>query len=216
LYGKSIEELLAGINDVKDQALDALIKLADGCNYRMKHISAHAGCGSGTCISNEVPVPYGSASSETESALSNIDSQVSKMKSFSENLYVDPTQFNNGYGSPFKELEQMKKAVNAAASYNGANAPFNWLGQKVGMITMLSMIISMASDCKQSLTTYQDDCQRAFDSESDEPSIQWVKDSTGKKTAGMNKPVSKKAEALENLGLGFELKFYIEWTNLNV
>ena len=33
-----------------------LIKLAKGTGYRMKHISSQIGCGSGTWISNDIPV----------------------------------------------------------------------------------------------------------------------------------------------------------------
>ena len=201
MFGSSVEQLLSGINNIKDQALDAMVALASGTGYQLTHKSGHAGCGSGTCISTEVPVPYGSASSETEGALNGISENISKMKSFGDNLYVDPKKYNNSYGSPFSEIEQMKKAVQAAVSYNSNHAPFSWIGEKAAMLSLLAMVIGMASDCKQSLTTFQDSAQRAFDEESDEPSIQWVRDSTGKKTAGMNKPVSKKAEALENLGI---------------
>lgn len=201
MYGKDTEEILNGINDVKDQAMQAIIKLANGTGYRLQHIECHAGCGSGTCIPQEVAKPYGDATSPVQSALKGIDNHINKMKSFGDNLYVDPKKYNNAYGSPFTEIQQMASAVAAAVAYNGAHSPFNWVGEKAAMLSLLAMVVGMSTDCKQAMTEYQDSSQRAYDEEAGTPSITWVKDSTGQRTAGNTEPISKLDANWQSLGL---------------
>ena len=178
MYGKDTEQTLDGLNTVKDYAKDAIIALALRDRSR-----------------------YGQDINKISQAFNGISEQISSIKKFGDDLYVDKTQYNNSYGSPFTESEQFKNAVEEALKYDRKHNVFGSLEEKSDMNSLLSMLEGMTADCKQSLTEYQDDIQRNFDDKNGSPSITWVKNSAGERTAGNTDPVTPLDENLKNLNL---------------
>lgn len=178
MYGKDIEVVLEGLNKIKDNAKDAIIALALRDRSR-----------------------YGKYINNINQAYNGISANLDQIKTFGKNLYVDPTQYNNSYGSPFTECEQFRNAIDETLKYDRKKNVFGSLEEKSDMNSLLSMLEGMTADCKQSLTEYQDDIQRNFDDKNGSPSITWVKNSTGERTAGNTDPVTPLDENLKNLNL---------------
>lgn len=185
MFGKDIERILKGIDSVKNAAANGVVSLANATAYRITSKEQHAGTAFGVCYPLEEPVPDGDPMSSVISALESIRDDLTKMNELRNNLYIGYKEFNNLIGSPWDELDKLEEAVDNGKSYSGAHAPFNYVGEKAGMLSILNMIISAAIDAKWALVIYQDYIQRGYDHlyNDNKPSIEFDsgldKESTG-------------------------------------
>lgn len=163
MLGADIERMMSGINSVKEAAESAIISFSSTIAYQITSEAQHAGYGYGTCNPTEKDVSGGDPMSAVTSAMSSMSSDVSKMSSLESSNYTDSTSFNNSIGSPWTELKKLQSDVDAATSYASSHSPFNYVGEKAGMLAMLNMVMSAAVDAKWAIQIYHDYVQRGYD-----------------------------------------------------
>lgn len=185
MMGKDVERIVSGIDAVKEAAMSAVVSLAGSTGYQLISREQHVGLGTGPCRPEEIGVPDGDPMSAVSSAMGGMSSDCGKMDSLRDNLYTGATTFNNGIGSPWTELTRLQKAVSEGSAYSGAHAPFNYVGEKAGMLSILNMIVSAAVDAKWAIVVYHDYIQRGYDNKfnGNEPSISFDRD-LDQKTVG--------------------------------
>lgn len=186
MMGADVERMISGIESVRDATDAALISFAEATAYQLISREQHAGLGSGPCRPEEIEVPAGNPMTSVSAAMSGMGSDCGKMDTLESGLYTSSSLFNNGLGSPWNELTKLQKAVAAGEAYAGAHAPFNYVGEKAGMLALLNMILSAAVDAKNSMTIYHDYIQRGFDNQfnGNKPSIDFDGSKIGDKTTG--------------------------------
>lgn len=184
MMGADVEAMISGVDGVKDAAMDAIISLANATGYQLISSAMHAGVNAGPCAPQEVPVSPGDCVSGISSAMAAISSNMGKMGGLDSGMYTGSNTFTNSIGSPWKELNQLQKAVSAATSYA---CPLNWVGSKAGLLALLNMVVQCAVDAKSAITSYHDWVQRGFDHvyNGDVPSITHTTDPQGGQTIGM-------------------------------
>lgn len=176
MFGGDVERIVAGIDATKNAAAAAIVALANATGYQLETYPDH----------KETEVPDGSPMSGVNGAFGSISGDVGKMNSIKSSLYTGYKSFNNSVGSPWDELDKLQQAINNGNAYEGAHAPFNYVGEKAGMLAELNMIMSAAVDAKWALVIYHDYIQRAYDYKYNgkEPSIVFDREIGGKKTLG--------------------------------
>ncbi len=186
MMGKDVERIVAGINAVKDAAYAGIVSLSSSTGYQLISRDQHAGLGTGPCRPHEMEVPDGDPMSAVSAAMGAMSDDTGKMKSLSDNNYTGAASFNNGLGSPWAELEKLKQAVADGSVYSEAHAPFNYVGEKAGILALLNMIMSAAVDAKWAIVIYHDYIQRGYDNQfnGNVPSITFDATVSGGKTTG--------------------------------
>lgn len=175
MMGKDVERIVSGIEAVKDAASKGIVSLASSTGYQLISREQHAGLGTGPCRPQEIEVPDGDPMSAVSSALGAMGEDCGKVESLGSKLYTGTSTFNNGLGSPWGELAKLKQAVADAAAYSGGHAPFNYVGEKAGMLSLLNMVMTAAVDAKWAFIVYHDYIQRGYDNKFNEnkPSIKF-------------------------------------------
>lgn len=163
MMGPDVERMVAGIEAVKDAASAGIVSLSSATAYQLISRETHAGIGSGPCRPEEIEVPDGDPMSAVSSAMGAMSGDCGKMDSLSGSLYTGTSSFNNGLGSPWTELTKLQQAVSDAEAYSGAHSPFNYVGEKAGMLALLNMVMTAAVDAKWAMIIYHDYIQRGFD-----------------------------------------------------
>ena len=129
---------------------------------------------------------------------------ISPKEAFSKSLQIDMNDEIQHFCHVI-DMERYNAYINEhieeVLKYDRKHNVFGSIEEKSDMNSLLSMLEGMTADCKQSLTEYQDDIQRNFDDKNGSPSITWVKDSTGERTAGNTDPITPLAANLKNLNL---------------
>jgi len=134
MMGKDVERILGGINAVKDAATSCISSLANATAYRLTHEATHGGLSTAPCYPIEQEHPAGASGfvSPIRAAMSGIASDKGKMDTLASGLYTSSNSFNNGYGSPWTELNKLEEAISTAEAFAGAHANLDWLGEKAG------------------------------------------------------------------------------------
>lgn len=186
MFGKDIERILSGIDNIKNVTTSSIVSLANATGYQLTSKEQHAGTGSGVCYPKEIEVPDGDPMSPIVSALESIRDDLTKMDELRDNLYIGYKEFNNSLGSPWEELTKLQNVIDNGKSYSGAHSPFNYVGEKAGMLSILNMILSITIDAKYALMMYHDYIQRGYDNKynDNDPSIKFDRTIGGKKTIG--------------------------------
>ena len=184
MYGADVEQLISGADGVKEAIMQAIISLAGVSNYAINSLEYHGGISTSRCTPVEVSVPASIGGGVSDS-ISAMGSQMSRLDGLSSNMYTSAGSFTNSIGSPWKEINQLKTAVNAVSSYG----TLNYVGSKAGMLALLNMALTCAIDAKQAITTYQDWVQRGMDHmyNGNTPSITHVNTVEGDRSMGMVK-----------------------------
>lgn len=165
MMGKDVERILSGINAVKDAATSCISSLANATAYRLTHEANHGGLSTAPCYPIEKSKPAGAAGfvSPIRAAMSGIATDQANMSSLASDLYTSSETFNNGYGSPWTEMNKLEEAIATAEAFAGAHANLDWLGEKAGLLGLLNAVLSAAVDAKWALTVYHDYIQRGYD-----------------------------------------------------
>lgn len=163
MMGADVERMVSGVDAVKAAAQAAITSFSGVTAYQLISREQHAGLGTGPCRPEEIEVAGGDPMSAVSSAMSAMSGDCGKMDSLGGSLYTSTGSFNNSLGSPWTELSNLQKAVADASAYSGAHSPFNYVGEKAGMLAMLNMVMTAAVDAKWAIITYHDYVQRGFD-----------------------------------------------------
>ncbi len=165
MMGKDCERLFSYINAIKDAASSSIVTLSNVTAYQIKCKSQHAGIGSGECISKETEVPIGTSTftSPITNAWDNLNSDYSKMKTLENGLFTSPANFNNSYGSPWKEMHKLKEAIDDMKDYKSAHPTLLYLGEKAGLLGFINLVHTCSIDFKWALIEYHDYIQRGYD-----------------------------------------------------
>lgn len=173
MMGKDVERVASGIDAVKNAASAGIVSLASATAYQLVSRDQHAGIGTGVCHPHEIEVPDGDPMAAVSAAMSAMSDDTGKVAAIGSDNYVGTTSYNNSTGSPWTEMAKLQEAVAQGAAYSGAHAPFNYVGEKAGMLALLNMIMSAAVDAKWAIITYHDYLQRGYDNKynGNEPSV---------------------------------------------
>lgn len=164
MMGGDVERMTSGLDGIISAVSQAIISFAESPCYRIKSKEQHAGLGTGVCFPLEEEQPVGGdPMSGVSSAMSSMSSDCGKMSSLEGGLFTDSKGFNNSIGSPWSELSRLQDLVSSGTAYAGAHAPFKFMGEKAGMLSILNAIMSAAVDAKWALITYNDYVQRGYD-----------------------------------------------------
>lgn len=151
MMGQDVERMVAEVDAVRAAAQAAIISFSEETAYRL------------TCDPLETPVPASNPMSGVSSAMGAMSGDCGKMDTLNGDLYTGTTTFNNSLGSPWGEITNLQNVVAAANAYAGAHSPFNWVGEKAGMLAHLNMVMTAAVDAKWAIAVYHDYVQRGFD-----------------------------------------------------
>lgn len=173
MMGKDCERIISGIDAVKAAAQASITSFSYETAYQLISREQHAGLGTGPCRPEEVEKPASNPMSSVSAAMAALNPDCGKMDTLSSTLYTGTPTFNNSLGSPWGELSNLQKAVADAEAYAGSFAPFNYVGEKAGMLAMLNMVMAAAVDAKWAMAVYHDYVQRGYDNifNGNEPSI---------------------------------------------
>lgn len=190
MYGKNTEGMIASLGAIITAATNAMKILANGVNYRNQSINHIHTIDIKMLTTEEADGPGGhrhefeisnKESNERFNTVKNDNdpdgvtelwekeeenkTSAPAMKSapgmgdIAKAMYVSTGKMNNSVGSPFTELSNLNTAITSYNSFaNGAN--MKYMGGKVAAIAMLSTVISLAVDAKQSIMTYHDFVER--------------------------------------------------------
>ena len=177
MFGNDVERILAGVNKVKDITANSINILTDTIAYRITSDATHGGISTSPCYPEESEVSSSAHSfvSPIRSAMNSIVSDFQKMNELANGLYVDINSFNNGYGSPWTELNKLEESIKLAESFSHSHSNLNWIGEKAGLLGLLNSILSASIDSKWALIYYHDYIQRGYDNKynDNDPSIKF-------------------------------------------
>lgn len=96
-------------------------------------------------------------------ATSALKSSASTMAALGSDLYSDTTSFNNSIGSPWTEMSVLSSACSNIEYYVSTNGDLEYTSQKIGLLSLLNSLITLAVDAKWAIITYHDYIQRGYD-----------------------------------------------------
>lgn len=166
MMGKDCERIIVGINKVQLslQKLLLTLKVVTKGPIEMEKFSVSYSEGSTEEFElkeKEFELPDGLIDSVKE-AKSKLDDDFDKMDTLKKKLYTSTTTFNNGNGSPWTEVQQLKdKLDELIAGMNG----LKFKSELIILMPLVSSIISISVDAKISMTMYHDYIQRGYDAE---------------------------------------------------
>ena len=190
--GPDIERILGEVEAV-NVAIDAAIKDFSGrCAYQLTHYGPHDVVvipWSPPCYPIELEYPVGGIMGGINAAFAALSADIGKLSSMQGNMFASASQITNSISSPWNELNNFAKDLADANTYEGSFVPFNYLGEKVGMLGHLNNLRSAIIDCKAPLMIYYDWLQRGFDHQmnGNSPSITYTDTLNGGKTIGQGK-----------------------------
>ena len=165
MMGNDVERILSKINNIKDITYRSIGNLCDridedSSTYKGPYCIYGSECSVGTTQNWS----FGSIFVEPiTSAMKGFTPDIDKMNSLRDSLYTSSDTFNNNYGSPWMELNNMDDAFKKAQSYVCSHKQIVPLSERVSLLALLSRLISYCVDAKHALTTYHDYIQRGFD-----------------------------------------------------
>ena len=190
MYGKDIERILSEVEAVKKVTLDCIDDFAGRTAYQLIHYGPHDVVippWSPPCYPLELEHPVGAIMPPIDSAMVPLNIDIGKMATLKGLVYCGAESFNNSIASPWTELEELQKAVKNADIYHGIYVPFNYVGEKAGMLAHLNAIYTAVCDCKAPLMIFHHNIQQGWDHNmnGNSPSISWNDDLNGRKTIGL-------------------------------
>lgn len=92
-----------------------------------------------------------------------LQQDLTKMKCLEDELYCKKECFNNGYGSPWKEIYILKEKIDIVKKY-AANFPMlQWIGEKHTLLQLMQIVLTYTVDAKWAVITYHDFQSRGYD-----------------------------------------------------
>lgn len=166
MMGKDCERILSSINKMINAVSEAIEDIAklNAPPVRVKADHTHADEGKGEAsktffIEKESRVSMSGPLSKVVNILTDLSPDLGKLGSLKEGLYTETTSFNNSIGSPWAEIENLKKAIDKVTGYSGED----YIGDRNAVIALLAATVSRAVDAKWALVYYHDYIQRGFD-----------------------------------------------------
>jgi len=190
MMGKDIERMLSEVDAVKKVTLDCINDFAGRTAYQLTHYGPHDVVlipWSPPCYPIELEYPVGPIMPPIDAAMVPLLIDMGKMDTLKGLVYAGAGSLNNSISSPWTELEDLKKAWTNADIYHGSYVPFNYLGEKTGMLAHLNAVYTACVDCKAPLMVYYHTIQQGWDHNmnGNSPSISWNDDLNGRKTIGL-------------------------------
>lgn len=156
MMGRDIERIVAGIDSVKDKLARAIELVADNSGYK---IETHGWADERQAHGEEVEKEASDLINDAISAMDSLNPDVSKMQTLGSKLYTSVGSFNNSYGSPWREISNLKSSMSKLSSVQ----PIKYMGDRVRLLGYLNVALGRAIDAKWAMTTYHDYIQRGYD-----------------------------------------------------
>ena len=157
MYGKDIENIIKNINDIYNTAVSCMQTVAGACGGSVRTQSSHAGEGYGSCYPSEISVSMPNISTIT--SIWGKQTWYTKLKKIQSEMYTNSNEFNNSIGSPWTEVDNLKKVLDMVSSRNYGSYSRDIAG--IGL--MLSQVTAACVDAKWAIITYNVYIQRGFD-----------------------------------------------------
>lgn len=192
--GKDCERILSSINKIKDIISSSITNISNAANYRINSEGEH----NEQEREHEVDTSF---ISSIESEFDSFSIDMEKMKSLESNMYTNSTNFNNSYGSPWKELHVLENSIKTIINFDTSGTKF--IGGKITLLGIMNIALSAAVDAKWALTIYHDYIQRGFDAKynSKTPSVVFKKankeDSIGNVNQNFTENVNIPAKSID-------------------
>ena len=169
MMGKDVERVLTYLNQFKDMAVINITNLSNNTAYQITTIGIHG--------EEEIPVELDAKDYTLniwklwESSFGPGD--YTKMCTLEDIHYTSSNSFNNGYASPWTELHTLKNSIIKMEDFAQAHPKLPWMGDKVGLLNLLQVVLARSTDARLSLIYYHDYIQRGYDHvfNDDNPSI---------------------------------------------
>ena len=184
MMGKDVEKIIQYIEEIKSGAITAINQLANSTAYQMKSRATHGGLSTASCTPEEREVSASSSIGHISTPMGKLEEYCDSMDTLEKKHYINSDEFNNCIGSPWGELKKLRAAVSMAETYS-ANS-MDYIGEKAGMLSVLCMVYTTATDAKWAIIYYHDYIQRGFDHvfNKDEPSITYNNGLEDEQTTG--------------------------------
>ena len=174
MMGKDIERIVSLICNMIDVIESCIDTVASSAHYRIETQGEHGEKEK----KNELQTTF---LKSAESALMAMEDDINKMNNIRDQLYTSSTTFNNSHGSPWKELNDMKRSIQEFIGFS----EIIYMGHRVHILGLMQQALSRTIDAKWAIIIYHDYIQRAYDNmyNGNLPSIRFpgedMKESTG-------------------------------------
>ena len=162
MMGKDCERMLSEIIIVKDAITNAIKGLSGSSSYRIITKGSHGEHSTDMTTYEDENIDITSYVTMVTNAYESFKDDNIKMNSLESNMYTDVNNFNNSYGSPWKELHTLEESINNIIDLDLSNGKY--MGGKIALLGLMNVALSCVIDAKWALITYHDYIQRGFDS----------------------------------------------------
>ena len=168
LTGNSPTDGKGKTNQVSDQ-------LTYSEDYSKDEHSSHEHTESGTIYEKEHPEDASSFTTSIVELGDTLQEDITKLEEIEADMYKPIEEFNNQYGSPWKEIYILKEKIDNMKTYAEEFPNLQWIGEKHSLLNLMRIVVPFAVDAKWALIHYHDWIQRAYDNKFNEnkPSIAW-------------------------------------------
>lgn len=158
MMGKNCENLVSGIGSLIDSLTSAIIEISSGSTLRIQ-------------VNVVYDVGYEDESTgyiPTESiinAISKLKEDGDRLVELGNRLFVDTNKYNNSFGSPWGEMSNLYRMIDAIQSFISSSSELNYLGDRVAVLGLMNACLSLAIDAKYALLKNHDNIQQGYDKE---------------------------------------------------
>ena len=194
MMGKDCERIIAGINRIQTELQEMVLTMMRISRGPIEMGRFTVICSEGSkedfeLKEKEIDLPDDLMSS-VMAAKKDLDDDFDKMAILKKKLYTSTTSFNNCNGSPWTEMNQLKEKIELLdKQFSG----LKFKSELLVLMPLVSFVIGIAIDTKQSMIMYHDYIQRGYDAvfNGKTPSITFKKDKTTNSIGNLNQPYAE-------------------------
>lgn len=194
MMGKDCERIIAGINRIQTELQEMVLTMMRISRGPIEMGRFTVICSEGSkedfeLKEKEIDLPDDLMSS-VMAAKKDLDDDFDKMAILKKKLYTSTTSFNNCNGSPWTEMNQLKEKIELLdKQFSG----LKFKSELLVLMPLVSSVIGIAIDTKQSMIMYHDYIQRGYDAvfNGKTPSITFKKDKTTNSIGNLNQPYAE-------------------------
>lgn len=194
MMGKDCERIIAGINRIQTELQEMVLTMMRISRGPIEMGRFTVICSEGSkedfeLKEKEIDLPDDLMSS-VMAAKKDLDDDFDKMAILKKKLYTSTTSFNNCNGSPWTEMNQLKEKIELLdKQFSG----LKFKSELLVLMSLVSSVIGIAIDTKQSMIMYHDYIQRGYDAvfNGKTPSITFKKDKTTNSIGNLNQPYAE-------------------------
>ncbi len=150
--GKNCENVIDGIGMLLDSLTSAIISVSEGSSYQL-NVSL---LGKEEIVNGHIPLESISES------ISKLKEDGDKLIELGSKLFVNPKKYNNSYGSPWGEMNNLYRMIRSIQSLN---PDLRYMGDRIVALGLMNACLTIAIDAKYALQKNHDNIQQGYDKE---------------------------------------------------